>query len=171
MTVHMETTTIPVKRTVTEIHDYIANYGAKTVVIDYDDDGMPTSLKFFLLFEGKPIPYQLPARISPVFHYLNKKRPLKNREKYKARDYDQASKVAWRQVYRWVQAQFALIGLGMVESHEVFLPYMTSNDGGTLYKSFKAKAFKGLLPENTEDQSDTFSKPNVMHLPSASGEK
>jgi len=76
--------------------------------------------------------------------------------KFRAKDYEQAARVAWRQVYRWVQAQFALINLRMVEAHEVFLPYMMdTNNGSTFYQTLKANNFKGLLSEKAcEDPDD-----------------
>jgi hypothetical protein len=50
----------------------------------------------------------------------------------------QAERIAWRQILRWLQAQLALIETGMVDAPEVFFPYALTQtkDGApiTLYQ-------------------------------------
>ena len=51
--------------------------------------------------------------------------------------YDQAYRVAWRNILDWVQAQMALLEIGMAKMEEVFLPYMqqTTSEQTLLGKS------------------------------------
>lgn len=60
------------------------------------------------------------------------------------KDRQQAERVAWRQLLRWVQAQLAMIECGMTEASEVFFPYMQMLSGNTIYELFKASEFKQL---------------------------
>ena len=54
---------------------------------------------------------------------------------------EQARRVAWRQILRWVQAQMALIEVGMVDIKEVFMPYIMVSQEQTLYDQIKNKNF------------------------------
>ncbi len=154
MSIHMEHTKIPARQTVGELQNYLADRGARSIWLDYDDDGEPSCLQFELLYKGKRIPFQLPARKKPIFMYLNGNHPAENQEKYAARDREKAVRVAWRQIFRWIQAQFALIGVGMVEPTEIFLPFMASGNGQTLYQRVKSSDFMGYLPEKAGDDED-----------------
>ena len=154
MTLYMETTKKTVEATVEEIMRLLAKHGAKFIMIEYDENREPVGIKFMLIYKEAPIPYQLPARKTPVFCHLNGKKPVKNREKYAAQDIEKASAVVWRQLFKWLQAQFAIIGFGMVEVHEVLLPYAASDEGGTFYEAIKARNFKALLAEKTGDRPE-----------------
>jgi hypothetical protein len=46
----------------------------------------------------------------------------------------QAERVSWRIVRDWLEAQIALIQVGMAELSEVMLPYLLTADGTTLYQ-------------------------------------
>lgn len=46
---------------------------------------------------------------------------------------DQAERTAWRCLKDWVEAQMALIEIGMVSIDQVFLPYVINKEGKTLY--------------------------------------
>jgi hypothetical protein len=56
----------------------------------------------------------------------------------------QASRVAWRIIKDWVDAQLAIIETEMVTLEQVFLPYMQVKDNKTLYEVMIEKRF--LLP-------------------------
>src|SRR6266478_5746936 len=46
--------------------------------------------------------------------------------------YEQAYRVAWRNILDWVQAQMALLEIGMAKIEEVFLPYMQDREGAAI---------------------------------------
>lgn len=55
------------------------------------------------------------------------------------------------QLYRWCQAQLAMIRTGMVEAGEVFLPYLQSG-GVSMYTRFLESGIKALpAPEALEE--------------------
>ena len=61
---------------------------------------------------------------------------------------EQAARVAWRCLKSWVEAQMALIQIGMATMDQVFLPYVLNDEGKTLYEV--ARDSKFLLKERRE---------------------
>ncbi len=138
MALFMETTKISAKSTAQEIATILAEAGATAVLTEYDRDRKICGLAFRLMVGEKQVPFTLPARIPPVFTYLQKKRPAKWRVKRAQADLEQAERVAWRQLYRWILAQLAMIDTGMVAAQEVFLPYLQTGPKETLYDRMTA---------------------------------
>jgi len=54
-------------------------------------------------------------------------------------NHEQSVKVAWRILKDWVRAQMAILETEMVRMEQIFLPYMTVEDGQTLYEVFEQK--------------------------------
>lgn len=59
-----------------------------------------------------------------------------------AKDMERARRIAWRQTLRWIQAQLAMVSVGMVKTEQVFMPYWVNNQGQTLYESIAGAGFK-----------------------------
>ncbi len=76
------------------------------------------------------IPFKLPARVDPIYRIIHNG----GRHRNAGRDLDQARRVAWRQLYRWILAQTAIIETGMVEAAEVFYPYLQVSPEQTVYE-------------------------------------
>jgi hypothetical protein len=53
----------------------------------------------------------------------------------------QAYRVAWRNILDWVQAQMALLEIGMAKMEEIFLPYMLDAQGRTLFERMEQRGF------------------------------
>jgi len=143
MALYMETTKIAAEKTAAEISNLLAMAGAQQVMTDYEN-GQATGLTFAMDVGGNRIGFKLPVRTGAVFVALNKKRSPKTRDKMSGSDHEQAHRVAWRQVLKWVQAQLALIETGMVKTQEVFMPYACLGNGQTLYEKLEATKFKAL---------------------------
>lgn len=109
-TVFMGTTKVDVDKTLMEITTVLRKAGATQISTDYVG-GMVKSVRFGLNIAGIPMPvhFQLPCRTEKLVKLL--------------RDKNQAERTGWRQVLRWVQAQLAMIDVGMTAAHEVFMPY------------------------------------------------
>lgn len=58
------------------------------------------------------------------------------RQKVKC-DREQAERVAWRIVKDWVEAQMAILESEMVQMDEIFLPYMLSSSGQTVFEAYR----------------------------------
>jgi hypothetical protein len=149
----METTKISAERTAQEIGALLAEAGATAVLTEYGKDRKISGLAFKLQVGDREVPFSLPARIEPVFKYLQRQRSPRNRGKMEDQDKAQAERVAWRQLLRWIQAQLAMIDTGMVQPAEVFLPYVQVAPAQTLYERLTAGGHLA-LPPAAEDQNN-----------------
>ena len=142
-TLYMETTKIPAGQTVGEIQRILGVYGAAAVMTQYENKEV-VAVSFQIIFLDKTIPFVLPCRWEPIYNVL-----LKRRKRVKESDIaefqEQAKRVAWRQILRWVEAQLALVDTEMVKIQEVFLPYIQVGiKGQTLYQQLEAKKFTAI---------------------------
>lgn len=145
---YMGSTEIEAQRTIGEIQSFLVRSGAIAVLTSYDPKTHePVGLCFTLDVKGMTVPFRLPARVDPIFKILQSSRTY-NRSAYAADDMAQAKRVAWRQLYRWIQAQTALIETGMVVAAEVFYPYLQVSPEQTVYERAIANGIERLaLPE------------------------
>lgn len=127
-TLYMETTAKSPEQTIAEIQIALKQFCITAVQINYGDSGEVEGMAFMLPTEdGRSLPIKVPANWRPLW-----KMAQDGLTKY-IKDEAQARKVAWRQIYRWIQAQLALLNLKMVNIDEVFLPYIW-NGKETIYE-------------------------------------
>lgn len=132
---HMETTSISVIKTCSEIEVILSGNGVTRIWKDFDGTGNIEGISFILPVNGENIPFKLPFRWESIQQLADQ-----GKTGYKkTADENQARKVAARIVLRWVEAQFALIEVGMAAVDEVFLPYVVDGNGTTFYESLKPK--------------------------------
>lgn len=130
------TTSIEAAKTVGEIEKNLAKHGAKAILKNYDDDGYIKSLSFIIQYGKQEIPFRLPVDPDAVLRILQRQGvPVR----YRTRAH--AIRVAWRIVKDWVAAQMAILETEMVRMEQVFLPYMVSESGKTLYETMVEKQF------------------------------
>lgn len=141
-TIYMETTKIDPSATVADITRVLGLYGASSIRVDYENKEV-TSVSFMIEVQGQEWPFRLPCRWNGIFDHLQRKRKT-NRRKREGEDQLQAKRVAWRQILRWIEAQFALVDTGMVEVQEVFLPYIQTGINETLYDRVRDGGLKML---------------------------
>ena len=130
----MASTGIPPERTASQIIELLVSCGARQIGMEYDSLKKVSCVRFVLMIGGKESCFLLPARSQAVFKVLQERRTTWDRKRKSQVDQEQAERVSWRQVYRWVQAQLAMIETGMVEAGEVFMPYMEISPGRTAYQ-------------------------------------
>jgi hypothetical protein len=138
-TLYMETTHIEASQTVGEIQRVLGQYGASAIRMDYDDNREVSSVSFTVLVNGDHIPFRLPCRWQAVYEKLKQRR---KRRPYKRNDEAQARRIAWRQILRWVEAQLALVDTEMVKLPEVFMSYLITDKGQTLYEKIESQSWK-----------------------------
>jgi hypothetical protein len=109
--------------------------------------GLPTGLSFAIEVEGRRFFYQLPARAEGVLQRL-----IKDRVEPRYRNIEHARRVAWRIVHDWVAAQLALIEAGAADIGEVFLPYLMTGPGETVYSRFLAGGGMLALPSGRPEE-------------------
>lgn len=106
--IYMGTTKIEAGHTAAEIIAELVKAGATSVNTDYKA-GKIEGIRWIMMVNGNATLFQMPARVEPVVKLLG------NRE--------QGTRTAWRQLLRWVQAQNAMIDVGMVQAAEVYFAY------------------------------------------------
>lgn len=131
------TTSVPVDRTVGEIHKVLAKAGAAAIQSEYGLDGEIIAIRFKIVVDGGDIYYALPVDVDGVAAALKADRQFRDRK--------QAARVAWRIAKDWVEAQMALVQARMAQLPQVFLPYMQTDNGKTVYERLSAKGGMLLL--------------------------
>ena len=81
----------------------------------------------------------MPVKVDECLKVLQKEkqRGTKNIKATK----EQAERVAWRILKDWVEAQMALLDIEMVSFEEIFLPYIETQNGKTVYEVLEQKHF------------------------------
>jgi len=134
------TTQIDPLKTISEIQEELSGHGAKSVKIDYEN-GVITALSFLVDTPGGERAIKLPCNHQPVLKVL-KRQYQEGKIAPKFVDEDQAYRVAWRIVLYWVKAQMAILETEMVQMEQIFLPYMTVEDGKTVYEKMLDSRFQ-----------------------------
>src|ERR671915_566076 len=135
----------PIDRIFAELQQTLGTHGAKQISYDYGDDGKVQGVQFVIKVKDRFIPIKLPARVEKAQAVLKKQWEegliSHKRGKDNTYGYDQAYRVAWRNILDWVQAQMALLEIGMAKMEEVFLPYMQDRQGSPFLNAWKNKIF------------------------------
>lgn len=148
--VFMGTTGISADKSASEVSAMLARAGAEQVMTKYEN-GEAIGLTFLMTIEGQKLGFRLPLRVEALFKVLNGQRPTRTQDRKAETDREQANRIAWRQIVRWVEAQIAIIDTGMVHRAEVFMPYMVESERGpTMFEAY-AKRQK-LLPNLDEGE-------------------
>ena len=138
-------TTIEAVKTLGQIQENLASHGAKAIITEYDDDGMIAALSFEVKTSHGELSFRLPVHPEAVLRILeNQGVPSRFANE------SQAIRVAWRIVKNWVEAQMALLETAMVRMEEVFLPYLITSGGHTLYERMLSTQFQ--LPEGRKEE-------------------
>ena len=137
------TTTVDAFKTVSEIEYILMKHKAKSIMKDYDGETI-TGLSFLIDTGIQQIPVRLPVRIDECLKVLKKEKKENPRKQIKDTR-DQAERVAWRILKDWVEAQMALLDIEMVRLEEIFLPYIQTNNGQTVYERLEEKRFMLLI--------------------------
>lgn len=141
------TTTVDAIKTAAEIEVILIRGGAKAIQKEIDN-GKVISIKFIVDSPIGTIPIELPVQIAAVAEILRKQK--KNNPRIKT-SLDQAERTAWRCLKDWVEAQMALIQIGMASMDQIFLPYVINKGGKTLYDTVREH---GYLLERGNDGDD-----------------
>ena len=123
------TTKIPAARSIQEIQELLLKHGATGFMMMYEKGtGRISALKFILDLGDKHIPFQLPV------DWRAFQRVLKEQQVKRWDEEDYCYRVAWRNIYHWVDSQCALYETQMVQIAQVFLPYAVTEDGSTIFE-------------------------------------
>jgi hypothetical protein len=127
-------TTIAADKTLGEVQSVLSRNGANRISVQYDPDGVPVGLEFHIMTAEGERDYQLPLDLQAVLLLLD--RASRHREPGGQRPLpaswvtkEQAARVGWRVVKDWVEAQLALVTVGLASLDEVMMPYQLVDDG------------------------------------------
>jgi len=111
------TTKVPAAKTVAEVQAKLIEHGARAAMMEYDDQGRITALAFRI------------------------KTHQQGQVQRKYVDENHAYQVAWRIIKDWVEAQMSLLETEMVKMEQIFLPYIITRSGQTIYQVMAGKGF------------------------------
>jgi hypothetical protein len=123
-------TTVPVARSVAQIHGLLVEAGARQIGTDYDQTGNPVGVMFVTETPAGPRGFAVPINATRVQAVLEREKVDR-----RFRTFEHAQRVAWRIVKDWLDAQLAIIRTEMVTLDQVMLPYMKAGPKGeTVYE-------------------------------------
>lgn len=134
------TTSISTEKTIGEIQRLLGSAKAMAVLTEYDPHGNVEAISFRVMGPFGILSFRLPANVDKIFMVVQRdpKIPKWNRTR------EQATRVAWRIIKDWLEAQLALLKAEMVTIDQLFLPYMQDSDGIPLYEKLTSQKFNGL---------------------------
>ena len=140
-------TTVSSHKSVAEIQQILAQHGARRIMFENDATGDPISIAFAIPGPtGVDVAFRLPADWKRVQAILKKQRVGSS---YSTDVHPR--RAAWRIVHDWLRAQMAMIEADAVDLAEVFMPYMLTKNGETVYQLWQRGALPSLLRSITED--------------------
>jgi hypothetical protein len=151
----MESSRKSAEQTVGDIQRILGMYKAKSIHLEYDDRGEVDKVFFELERDGRRLGFRVPCRWEAVLNALMERR-AKDKDPGDE-DARRAKKIAWRQTYRWIEAQLAYVNTRMVKTEEVFLSYLVDNNGKTLFEAIEESGYR-LLEYKKEKSSDGHAK-------------
>lgn len=127
------TTKISSDRTILEIERTLANHGARAFLKEVGEDGFASALAFKVKTPYGDLAFRLPVDIGATLRVLEEQSRAGKLRHYYVNE-AQARRVAWRIIKAWIEAQMALLETEMVRMEQIFLPYMVTPSGKTLYE-------------------------------------
>jgi hypothetical protein len=139
----MGSTKIDPEQTVGEIMKLLSKHNIRRIMTAYEN-GEIVGFTFSIAHGADELPFKLPVRWEPVLRYMMDDRHTPG---HLCRN-EQAKRVAWRLIFRWIEAQLALVEINMADIKEIFMPYLITSEGKTLYQVMEARSFPELLQRN-----------------------
>jgi hypothetical protein len=113
-----------------EIQDMLAKHGAKKIMLEYENTN-PVAISFQIDTVHGLQSIVLPSNPAGVLQAM-KKDGIKANEK-------RGNDVAWRICKDWIEVQLAFVKAAQAEMTQVFLPYIVTESGATVYEMLKQK--------------------------------
>ena len=152
---YRHTTQIVASKTAAQIAELLGQAGATRINTTYEN-GKAVGIDFSVTLDGMNMSFRLPIYPEKVLDAMRADGKKRRRSIHGAgseRIAEQAERTAWRVALEWLRAQLAYMASGQVQAQEVFLPYLVTPNGETLYKSLERRQFAGLLTSGAEGRS------------------
>lgn len=161
------TSEVPTSQTVYRIEQVLIKCGAAGISKEYASTaGEIAAVSFAIETPNGKVNIRLPVDVERALDALwldyvdgdkltpdGKALHWATRKKKKRSDFrDQAARTAWKIVQDWVEVQMSMIQLKQAETLQVFLPYVITSTGETMFKRLTNSGgnFAALLPERCE---------------------
>lgn len=119
---------------IAQIQQELLEHGATGFAMQYEKGtGRIQSLRFILDMGGIELPFMLPIDWRAFQVVLKAQRVTS----WKNEDY--CYRVAWRNIFHWIESQMAMLETKMVTMPQIFLPYMVDRKGKTAFQYFADK--------------------------------
>lgn len=131
------TTTINANRTIAEMQAMLVRAGATSVTLHYGPDQRPSGIEFVVGTKYGPQMFRLGVDVRAVQMLLAKQRTrgsLADRMQFVR---EQAERTGWRVVRSWLEAQLAMVEIGLASLDQVMLPYMLMAPEKTVYDAYQ----------------------------------
>ncbi len=130
------TTQIEASKTVGQIHGILVAHGARAILTNYDSQGQIESLSFEVETPHGVAHIRLPINPEAVLKVMMRS---ETRVPRRLVTKEQAIRIAWRIVKDWTEAQMAILETEMVKMEQIFLPYIQTENGQTLFEVFESR--------------------------------
>lgn len=148
MTVLAVSTLVPIRQTIHEIDDVLSRYGA----IEFSRIGSaakPTGVRFTLVGELGPAAFHIEVNTNGVQRRLEEEYAAGKIHRGRSSP-DQAERTAWRQLYRWLEANLAAIDSGLLTATQLLSPFLEVAPGRTVYDVLVERSGSLALPAPRE---------------------
>lgn len=135
MAIKNYTTTLSALQSVAKIQESLISHGAVGIQMMYDNDKRISSLAFMLPYNEKSVSFQLPCE------WRKFQQVLVNQQIKRSQEDEYCYRVAWANLKDWVLAQMALYETEIVTMPQIFLPFMNTGKGKTLYEQLSSNNF------------------------------
>jgi len=133
------TTEVAVGKTMGEITQTLSRRGVNRISTLFDDNGNPTGIGFTMKTDYGFRDFEFTVNSAGVLAVL------KREAQPRYQNPDQAARVGWRIAKDWLEAQVALVEIGLASMDQVFMPYMIGDaKGHTVYDLVRAQGLKEL---------------------------
>lgn len=155
-TVMNYTTTIAAEKTLGELQRLLIRAGARAISVEYDPSGAPNGLAFRIKTASGDRDYRLPLDLGAVLKLLQRASQERDTKSGRARlpstwvTKEHASRVGWRIMKDWVEAQLALVQVGLASMEQTMFAYqLAEGQGRTVYELYEERALT--LPKPVAD--------------------
>ena len=158
MVVKNITSRIKPEKTIMEIEQILARFGAKAILKEYSGERV-TAISFFIIApSGSKIPFKLPLKLEQMRAVIEKavdERKLAHKFSNEPHRTDKALIVGWRIIKDWIHAQLSLAEVEFANPVEIFLSYAWNPvEEKTFYELIAEKKFKELSLEDKDAKEE-----------------
>jgi hypothetical protein len=138
------TTEVSERKSIGEIIGMLSEAKAGAIMQEFDGAGNVTCINFRIQTQFGQMTFRLPANVRAVDACLKEQYRSGKIPRRFANDSQHSRRVSWRILRHWLEAQLALITVGLAKPEEVFLPYAQNAEGKTVFETLEEQRFSGL---------------------------